>query len=285
MARIELSEEQRAVLRDEHRLPLKTSINGKDYTPKRVLGCGFKGVVWEVSDEFGRRRAVKLAISEDYVARSYLLELTRAAKLEEYPEFAHFIDAGPAQLSPDPLPGVSFVGFVEEFVDGVTLEEFLEKQPIAVTVPFFVAYVRALSSALNALSREGLRHDDLHCRNVMIANPGRADLFTEYKIKIIDTGSLKTADTPLRKTMENIPIDDHHQFVGHLVRIWNTIYQKRRLSLRDRRFLSYSTALLKSMVDDDLTVALRDPRQIVQQFELAQTRASSERAGTSTDLS
>jgi serine/threonine protein kinase len=282
---IELTDEQRATLTDAGNFPSKLIVNSKEYTPSAVLGSGFKGVVWLVFDEFGRRRAAKLSLAADYQDRSYLLELSQASKLDEHAEFAHFIDAGLVELN-IPVPGdASFVGFIEEYVDGVTLQEFLNTQTSAVTVSFFLAYVKALANVLSALQIEGLRHDDLHLNNVMVANPGKADLFAEYRIKVIDTGSLKRIDQPTRKRLYDAPVDDHLWLVQHLVAIWNTLQAKKLHSIRDRRFLAKSLLLLRSMLDDDSTIALRDPRQIVQQFELAYSRASSPREETSKSLS
>jgi hypothetical protein len=270
--RIELSEEQRRHLLGLEFLPPSIQVNGKSYTPEAPVAAGFKGAVWRIRDEFGRLRALKLCIYDDYQDRSYLEELSRASALEPHREFAHFVDAGLVELTLGSLPTQKFVGFVEEWIGGLTLDSFCKLQKDLVTASFLLAYVKGVCAALSALQNLGLKHDDLHAGNVMLAKPVAGGLSPEWAIKVIDTGSMKPADSPKKK-----PKDDHRHFVDHLVLLWNTIHARRVLTVRDRRFLTEASRLLQSMLDDDPSIALREPAQIVKQFELAYTRASSSR--------
>ena len=271
-ARIELDEETRRHLLDAEFLPDAIIVNHKTYTPEVPVAAGYKGAVWRVRDEFGRQRALKLCTSADYQDRSYLQELSRASALERYPEFAHFVDAGLTELSLGAVPTQVFVCFVEEWVDGLTLENFFKEERDLVTAPLLLAYVRGICEALSALRSAGLRHDDLHAGNVMLARPVPGKLNSEWTIKIVDTGSMKPADSPVTK-----PKDDHRHFVDHLVLLWNTVYARKVLPIRDRRFLEEVSRLLQSMLDDDPSIALRDPAQVVGQFDLAYTRAATVR--------
>jgi hypothetical protein len=270
--RIELSDEQRRHLLGQEFLPRSIQVNGKFYTPEAPVTAGFKGAVWRIRDEFGRRRALKLCIYDDYHDRSYLQELSRASALESYREFAHFVDAGLIELSLGSLSTQKFVCFVEEWIDGLTLECFVKDQKDLVTASFLLAYVRGLCSALSVLQQLHLRHDDLHPGNVMLARPAEGALPPEWSIKVIDTGSMKPAGSPIKKLK-----DDHRHFVDHLVLLWNTVHARRILTVRDRRFLTEASRLLQSMLDDEPSIALREPAQIVKQFDLAYTRASSSR--------
>ena len=273
-APIGLTEEQREYLLAPKSLPQSISINGKTYSPEKPIDAGFKGAVWRVRDEFGRRRALKLCVYDDYANRSYLQEVSRAARLESYRVFAQFVDAGLLDCRIGPLPRQKYVAFVEEWIDGETLDAFLRETTRRISASFFRAYVASLATGLSALRAVGLRHDDLHARNVMIARPASGEITQEWSIKIIDTGSLKPDNPPTAK-----PKDDHRHFVDHLVLIWNTIHARRILSVRDRRFLTEAWHLLESMLDDEPGIALREPGQIVRQFDLAYTRASSARSG------
>jgi hypothetical protein len=270
--RIELSDEQRSHLLGQEFLPASITINGKTYAPEAPIAAGYKGAVWRIRDEFGRRRAVKLCTYDDYQDRSYLQEFARASALEPYREFASPIDAGLVELTLGSLPAQKFVCFVEEWLDGLTLEAFCEKQRDLVTASFLLAYVKGVSGALSALRTVGLRHDDLHSGNVMLVKPVPGGLAPEWTIKVIDMGSLKPADSPTMK-----PKDDHRHFVDHLILLWNTVHGRRVLTGRDRRFLAEASHLLQSMLDDEPSIALREPAQIVQHFESAYTRASSDR--------
>ena len=271
--RIELNDKQRQILLSPEHLPSSVCVNGKTYTPEEPIEAGFKGVVWRACDEFARPRALKLCIYDDYMDRSYLQELSRAAALDQYREFARFVDAGLTNLSLGSLPKQTFVVFIEEWIDGLTLESFVRDNNELVSASFLLAYVKGLSNGLSALQAVGLRHDDLHARNVMLARPAQGTLSQEWSVKIIDTGSLKPADSPTRKAK-----DDHRHFIDHLVLIWNTVYRRRVLTVRGRRFLTEVRKRLQSMLDDDPSIALREPAQIVTQFDLAYTRASSPRS-------
>lgn len=277
--RIQLSDEQRECLLDPNNLPTSIRVSGKDYTPEKPEKAGFKGAIWRVLDEFGRSRALKLCIYDDYQDRSYLQEMSRASKLERYPQFANFVDAGLAELSIGKLPIQKFVCFVEEWIDGSTLESFINEKTKHVTSSLLLAYVRGMCGALSALNAVGLRHDDLHAGNVMLARPPSGDLYGEWTIKIIDTGSLKLADSDLTK-----PKDDHRNFVEHIILIWNTIKGRRNVIARDRRFLAEVERLLQSMLDEDPSICLREPAQISKQFDLAYTRASTLMSGEGDQL-
>jgi len=271
--RISLSQEQRRHLLGQEFLPASVGVNGKTYTPEEPVAAGFKGAVWRARDEFGRLRALKLCMYDDYRDRSYLQEVSRASALEPYREFARFVDAGLVQLSLGSLPTQTFVCLVEEWVDGLTLERFANEQRDLVTTSFLLAYVRGICGALSVLQKVELKHDDLHAGNVMLARVARGDLSPDWSIRIIDTGSMKPLDSVTGK-----PKDDHRHFVEHLVLLWNTVHARRILTLRDRRFLTEASRLLQSMLDEDPSTALREPAQVVKQFELAYTRASSARA-------
>lgn len=278
--RIELSLELRSKLLDPVLLPREISVNGKKYTPEAPVKAGFKGVVWKVRDEFGRIRALKLSIYDDYDQRSYLQELSHASVLESNPFFAHFVDAGLCDLILENGTTDKFVGFVEEWIDGETLDEFLINHKDMVTASFFLNYVRSVSNALNALKTHNLKHDDLHANNIMLVRPPKGSLSLEWSIKIIDTGSMKPFDGPRKK-----PKDDHRHFIDHLILLSNALHSRKMLLVRDRRFLTAAHNLIQTMLDEDNTVALREPSQIVSQFEMAYSRVNSLRADRQLPLS
>ncbi|MGO9270590.1 MAG: hypothetical protein ACLQOO_10115 [Terriglobia bacterium] len=278
--RIQLSSEETTQLSDPNLLPSHITLNGRKYTVEKPVGAGFKGVVWKVLDSFGMSWAFKLCIRKDYESRSYMQEVSRAAKLRPYPQFAQITDAGIVEVELSNATSQSFVAFLEEWVEGVTLQRTIERHVEQVTPSFFLAYVRHLCAALAALDAVELRHDDLHAGNVMICPPPPGSLSGGWGIKIIDTGSLKPARQALHK-----PKDDHRHFVDHLVSIWNAIQLQRPGAARDRRFLSATRSLLVSMLDSDLSVALRDPMQIQNQFTAAYTRANVTRPDQVLELS
>jgi hypothetical protein len=270
MKPIQLSQDQKDALLDQSNLPDKIRVRGTDYFPKRTVKAGFKGVVWQVIDEHGRSRAAKLAIYQDYEDRSFLRELNLAAKLEPYPEFAKFIDADCVTIEGAGLGSQIFVCFIEEWINGYTLDEFLNQHQESITCSFLAAYVDEMCSALNALRAVKLRHDDLHSGNVMLALPADGMFSDRLRVKIVDTGSLKSLEIPTKKNK-----DDHRHFVEQLIAIYNVIHSKKLFSARDRFFLGECKKLFQSMLDDDPSTALVSPDQIKSQFAFASARASS----------
>jgi len=126
-----------------------------------------------------------------------------------------------------------------------------------------------MCEALNILRTLGLRHGDLHQGNVMIARPkvGMIDA-SRLTVKIIDTGSLE----PLGAPMEPDQKDDHRWFTEHLVDIWNSVRRRKDLFLAERRFLTESVPLLRSMLEEDRAVALCSPERIQTHFDRTWTR-------------
>src|SRR3989339_2187612 len=118
-------------------VPAEIDIRGRKYYPKEYKGEGVKGVVWKGLDEHAGDIAIKFTIHEDYMERSYLEEAKRARSLgDSY--FARFIDSGIAEI-PWPVGGTrKFVVFIEQWVNGSTLPNYLDKYKA--TPPFFLSY-------------------------------------------------------------------------------------------------------------------------------------------------
>lgn len=274
MKRVALTPELKEALLTAAALPGEILVNGKPYTVVHPHAAGFKGAVWKVCDEHGRHRAAKLAIPEDYDSRSYLKEMSYAAKLEDCDEFARYFDCGMVEVD---LLGTKqiFVCFIEQWVDGDTLKEFLEKYPSEATVSFLLAFVEHMCRALHALNANGLRHDDLHSNNIMIAKPAKnAGIRAEARIKIIDNGSMKPNTAPIGNKEKG----DTEHFVEHLTAIWNAIYKSNRLGGRDQRFLRELLPLFTSLLDQEPSTALRDPSAISERVSEVYARTAHLRA-------
>jgi len=265
--RIQMDDETKKVLRSPQVVPGEIEIRGRQCFPKEYKAQGYKGVVWKGVDEYGADVAIKFTIYEDYMNRSYLEEAERARKLRGRGPFADFIDAGLVDITLPDGKKKKFVCFLEEWIDGWTLPDYLEQHDGSAS--FLMSYVRNMCEALNILNALKFRHDDLRHANVMIARPKEGDLFPyALKVKVIDTGSLKSADEPLRKEK-----DDHGWFTEHLIDIRNWIRKRKLLPLVERRFLKEIKALLERMIEEDRAVALWEPTKVLSQFENAWTRA------------
>ena len=266
--RIKIPLKDKKYLSEKTYLPNEIVVNDKKYVPEIPVNSGQKGVLLKAKDEFTRNRAIKLTVYQDYQDRSYMQEMVFASKLEPYDCFAKLYDAGITEVKINGQKK-NFVCFVEEWVDGFTLKDYISKESNNISISFFKAYINFMAQVLNTLKTVKLYHDDLHSGNVMVAKPPVGSINQEWCFKIIDMGSLKVSAKPTKKEK-----DDSHNFIQHLVEIWNILHLNRKhLSLRDRRFLEESIAILNSMLDDSLGVL--DPKDIPKLFTDAYLRASS----------
>ena len=259
------------MLSSQEKMQREICLRGRKYYPQKFISSkGHKSVVWKGIDEYTMPVAIKFAVYDDYINRSYLEEASRAAKLRGYQQFASFSDAGIIELEID-ASKIKLVCFCEEWIEGKTLEDYIQKNEI--TPSFIVNYVKEMGQALNILKELNFRHDDLHSGNVMIANPKKETLLKELTVKIIDMGSLKQYNAPLTKEK-----DDHGWFAEHLIILYNYMLinsnQRRKpLSLMERRFRKEILPLLDSMLEEDRQVALFEPSTIISQFEHSDTKA------------
>jgi hypothetical protein len=268
-----MDEQTKKLLSSTAVVPQEIEMRGRKYYPKEFIPSkGVKSVVWKGVDEYVTPVAMKFATYDDYVHRSYLEEVTRAAKLRSLTQFAHFYDAGIVELSSPEHTKIKCVLFIEEWVVGHTLEDYIRRGEISSS--FIVNYVRQMCNALTILKDlVKYRHDDLHLGNVMIADPSMRTHSQESTVKIIDMGSLKPYDAPLTKDK-----DDHGWFCEHILALYNSMPfnssgQRRMVSLMERRFRKEIKPLIDSMFEEDRQVALFDPSNIQKQFEHAYTRA------------
>lgn len=264
---IKMDDETKELLRSPEIVPREIDVRRRRYFPREYKASGYKGVVWKGLDEFNGEVAIKFTIYRDYMKRSYLEEAERARKLKNRGPFAEFIDAGLVDLHFPDNKIQKFVCFIEDWIDGWTLEDYLKRQNS--TSLFYINYVRDMCEALNILKALKYRHDDLHPGNVILAKPQPGDLSPhQLRVKVIDTGSLKSVDTPLNKHK-----DDHRWFTEHLIMIRNSIKNRTLIPLVEKRFINEIDLLLDRMIEEDRTVALWEPTKILTQIENSWTRA------------
>src|SRR6185295_4718903 len=263
-----LDDELKERLLDRNLVPEALRVGGKSYILHDPIAAGVSGAVWKCTDEHGRDRAVKLAVRNHYDARSYMEELARAGRLERYPQFARLYDAGIVEISFKDGVLKSFVAFIEEWVEGYTFRHLTAQEPELHHISLLRSFVVSFSAILAALEAENLRHDDLNANNILLVPPPKGDFERTWTVKVVDMASLKEAEKLSRK-----PRDDHRWFAEHLVALWNAVYQRRQILVRDRRFLAEAENIIRSMLDADPVIRLSDPDQIRAQFSAAFTRS------------
>src|SRR3990172_5229830 len=116
--RIEMDEITKNMLSYQEKMQREICLRGRKYYPQKFISSkGHKSVVWKGIDEYTMPVAIKFAVYDDYINRSYLEEASRAAKLRGYQQFASFSDAGIIELEID-ASKIKLVCFCEEWIEG-----------------------------------------------------------------------------------------------------------------------------------------------------------------------
>jgi tetratricopeptide (TPR) repeat protein len=176
------------------------------YVVLECLGAGAMGIVFAAYDpELDRRVAVKVlhmrGAAEASSGRARLLREAQAMARLSHPNVVTVHDVGTFEgdlLEEDGLPRV-FVAM--EFVEGITLAQWLEQesrwwqQVLDVLVP--------VARALQAIHTAGVVHRDVKPDNIMVGNDGRVRLMDLGLARPVETG--KQADPrELRSGEQNI---------------------------------------------------------------------------------
>lgn len=252
----DLSQDLLEKLRDPAIFPNGKLVIDRTFTPVRHIANGRKGVVWLVRDKFNRSYAAKIALAEDYQEEGKSLEREIQLRSElKGPLFTEFQEAGDFKaVGID----VAFVAIVEGWVeDAFPLNDLVKLHPNDITTATILSFGHQMASALEALDKQGLEHDDLHGGNIMIrpARPGEIGALDPagpgFQLLVIDTGSLKPRDVT-KKAMSDVDHVAHHMAILH-----NVVNHRRDLSLDDRRLLLLVKELLDEMTDSDVGRAIR----------------------------
>ena len=153
-----------------------------------ILGSGAMATVYKAHDpEIDRTIAIKvlkpeLARNEDYRVR-FIREAKGAGTLS-HPNIVTVYDVG----EQDGLPYITM-----EFVDGVTLAQWLERNP-RLSVPQTVAIGAQLASALGFAHKKGIVHRDIKPGNIMLIGDAHTVKVTDFGICRIE-GSEATQAT------------------------------------------------------------------------------------------
>ncbi|MGA2616291.1 MAG: protein kinase [Thermoguttaceae bacterium] len=232
-----------------------------DYEVQGVLGNGYKGVTYAVRRRQGPGTgyALKLTVAEEYEGRTYLPEVGRMVELarrdrDHFPQihacgrFTHVCGADQQDL----------IYFVEDYINGATLETFLSRSPEKVDAHFLYLYLTEMLQALAVLEACDLMHDDLHAGNVILHQPavGRPRPY------LIDFGSAKQRGTTKKER------DDLRNLATHIAAIANIVQQNSSTrTAQEDRILASCEALLAIIGDDDPMRRPDSATEVLQHFE------------------
>jgi serine/threonine protein kinase len=158
------------------------------------LGPGKTAAAWKALDSNQRVFAIKFSLREDYHTHSLDAEIDRANKLNS-PLVAKITFVGVPTIADSGSEVSDFYAIVVEWIEGPTLEEFLKDRKNCIDPEAFIQFSRDLCEVLSVLRSNGLMHNDLHARNIIVS-PSNDHLTGEitYRLVAIDTGQLKTEE-------------------------------------------------------------------------------------------
>lgn len=241
---------------------------GHKYTAVEFVARGETGFVWRVKDRYGRERAAKFTPIEftDEADPRREFDLRQAlpsplfTRAEDFDMWTHS------------ATGKRFQVIVEEWVaDASTLEDFVRFHPDRIDINTVVGLVRHLSSALDALAANGLAHDDLHWRNILVRDslPGEVNYSptaNTLQLVIVDTGSLKLIQDTHK------PWTDYNHLAHHLAHMHNVMHARRDLTASDREFLGELREIMPMLIEEDADRGIRTGKELRNHIDEAYER-------------
>ncbi len=163
------------------------------YTLKKSVDRGHYGAVFRAINRIGKSFALKLVPVRLYeqVDKSFESEISRYHKLGQHPHIATLEDAGSISLKllEEEL---NFYFIVMEWVEGITLTEFIKNKPQ--TASEIISVIFDVTAGLERFEDKNLWHNDLNSDNILVRQLDPTEIRTRkisspYICKIVDIGS------------------------------------------------------------------------------------------------
>lgn len=146
---------------------------------------------------------------------------------------------------------VDCVVLVSEFVEGVNLRRFIEKEGTEITIPFITQWLATMLELLFEMQQRSVVHGDLHAGNVLVEDRSSYALMgARFAFRVTDFG-VKDATSDRRFK------DDFHQLADILGQLLGAVdYQEWNPRDKYTFHILRDHFLARHLVEDDLT---RDP--------------------------
>lgn len=160
-------------------------LNISKYEIKQTLGKGSMGVVYEAYDPFVQRAvAIKVAHQFDQSnaklaqqkREGFFAEVYSAGRMH-HPSVVSVYDAGQ-------LDDINYI--VMEFVDGVTLQEYITGKQV-LTASQVIDVIYQCAKGLDYVHRQGIIHRDIKPGNIMLSYEGEVKIM-DFSIAHVDQG-------------------------------------------------------------------------------------------------
>lgn len=160
-----------------------------EYKIVEHIGSGSNGRVFRAHNETtGSNFAFKIVPIANIRYSEYLEEAKKANLLENAAVVRHY------DTVQGVICGVECVVFVCDYVDGMTLRDYIRRQRDDVDVSFIEDFLRLILGLLHELKARGMTHGDLHAGNILVAR-SRYDIYERVTFRITDFGVGRATDT------------------------------------------------------------------------------------------
>ncbi|QLK25128.1 protein kinase family protein [Natrinema zhouii] len=166
----------------------KSEIIGKvfleNWRVKERIDSGNNGVVYRAShiaDEVDMDAACKLSPISG-LREGWEEEVQKATMMDSHPRVVSIKDYTKVTIESD-----EYACVISEFVDGQSLQEYLNEKSDQITVSFVCSVAEAILDVLHGMEQRGINHNDLHPGNILLSKSD-ITLSDEPQVKITDFG-------------------------------------------------------------------------------------------------
>jgi len=111
-------------------------------------------------------------------------EIEKANRLRN-PAVVHFSDKLEWK---DEANGIDCIVLVADFIKGLNLRDFIEKNKREITMPFIVEFLATMFDFFNEMQEAGLNHGDLHAGNILVEDRSNSLRGEKFAFRVTDFG-------------------------------------------------------------------------------------------------
>lgn len=218
------------------------------------VDSGNNGIVYRASHTAGEvdmDAACKL-MPINQLTDGWEKEVQKASMMDTHP---HVV--GIKAYSKVEIAGDEYACVISEFVDGPSLQDYIQNQPDQITVSFVCSVAEAILDVLHGMEQRGINHNDLHTGNVLLS---RSD------ITISDEPEIKVTDFGIGSSRNSLePKNDYAQLGDIILNLLKTM-ERFELDSLDKHRYNYLVDVFvrKYIVEEDPTKGdyVRSPKEL-----------------------
>jgi hypothetical protein len=167
------------------RVPTRPSLEIFQFIQSGNDGHVFIGRDHELSLDFACKIIPRLnLVGASEGKDTWRAEIEKANRLNN-PAVVHFSDKLEWK---DLANGIDCIILVADFIQGLNLRQFIEKNKRDITMPFIVEFLETMFDFFNAMQDMGLSHGDLHAGNILVEDRSRSLRGAKFAFRVTDFG-------------------------------------------------------------------------------------------------